>query len=181
MSLRNYFMGFALVFVCLFGTMAGAASAQTISVPTTQVSVPVPDFGTVNRVLTLAENAVQQVSVLATKLVPEYWDIHVRQVQVTATTIWVGPLILLIVSLLCFLVSLKIGNLYWDKTRTEKDWTERENLKCVYITAFSFGFLSLIVSTCAFGVFVSNGIESYKMSNNPRYYAISEIMKELNQ
>lgn len=173
-------MGFALVFVCLFGTMAGAASAQTIPVPATQVSVPVPDFGTVNRVLTLAENAVQQVSVLATKLVPEYWDIHVRQIEITATTIWIGPLIVLIVSLLCLLVSLKIGNLYWNKTRMEKDWTQRESLKCVYATAFGFGFLSLIVFACAFGAFVFNGIESYKMSNNPRYYAISEIVKELN-
>ena len=180
MSLRNYFMGFALTFVCLFGTLAGAASAQTISIPATQVSVPVPDFGTVDRVLTLAESAVQQVSVLVTKLVPEYWDIHVRQVEVMAATIWIAPLILTIVSLLCFLVLLKIGYVYLGKAKMDRDWEKRQVHEYVYFLAFVAGAISLIVLLTALGMFCSQSIESYKMSNNPKYYAISKIVEELN-
>jgi hypothetical protein len=197
MNLRNFFMGFALIFVCLFGMMAGAASAQTVSVPSVQLSSPLPDFGQVNRILGQVADTGDKVLHFVSDFAPRYWEANVNQVKLESSlffplwwSVFSFSALALCISLFSYLKADKMSELAsrklgWrddnpdvDRNEWRQKYSDAKRSKTVCgISSAVFG--SFLAIAILFGIFL--GPTMYLQGQNPQFYAIKNIINQVSE
>jgi hypothetical protein len=113
------------------------------------------------------------------KSAPEVWRIHLMQVKYEAATIWIGPLCMVVISLLSLIVALKLWRLYLKKAQDADCYDKRQSCERTYYAAFFIGAIALVALVVGSGIFCNNLIESSRMSGNPEYYALERVLGKM--
>lgn len=193
--MKRYILGLGLVFFGFFGMIGGAASAQTIPVPSVQLSAPVPDFGTVSQVLAMTTDLIGTATTLVTKFAPEYWDIHVQQMKaesfltqrLTLSFFLLSLGLALISSTIYFRAMMRhaVADERGDREPRENHevrsnfYVEARKAKEVMDNAGPAAIIAGALLAISFILGSLIGGEAYLKGENPRYYAIQEILKQV--
>jgi hypothetical protein len=180
-----------LSMVFLICGLSSATSAEVPSAPPPPVIVESIQPGSPSdRALTILEGLATRTEAFVQKSAPEVWRIHLTQVKYEAATIWIGPLCMVVISLLSLIVALKLRRLYLEKAQDcydKRQSCERPYyaafligaIERAYYAAFFIGAIALVVLVVGSGIFCNSLIESSRMSGNPEYYALERVLGKM--